>query len=154
MRIIRDRRRSVDVDEFLARPLFSYLATASEDGPRVSPVWFLWEGGALWIIGSRRADSFPARVELDARCSVAVIDFDRASGLVQHLGLRGRSTVEPFERERARRLLASYLGDDEARWDERFRETLSDPDNVLIRFLPETAVARDVSYEAGAQPPA
>ena len=41
-----------------------------------------------------------------------------------------------------------------ARWDERFRETLSDPDNVLIRFLPETAVARDVSYEAGAQPPA
>ena len=28
--------------------------------------------------------------------------------------------------------------------------TLSDPDNVLIRFLPETAVARDVSYEAGA----
>jgi hypothetical protein len=78
-----------------------------------------------------------------------VIDFDRASGLVQHVGLRGRSTVEPFERERARRLLASYLGDDEARWDERFRETLSDSDNVLIRFVPESAVVRDVSYEAG-----
>jgi hypothetical protein len=150
MRIIRDRPRSVDVDEFLARPLFGYLATASEAGPRVSPVWFLWEEGALWIIGSRRDDSFPARVERDARCSVAVIDFNWASGVVQHVGLRGRSTVEPFERQRARRLLARYLGEDQARWDERFRETLSDPDNVLIRFLPETAVARDVSYEARA----
>jgi Pyridoxamine 5'-phosphate oxidase len=152
--VIRDRPNSVDVDEFLARPLFAHLATASEQGPRVSPVWFLWEEGAVWVIGSRRDDSFPARVEHDGRCSVAVVDFDRKAGLVQHVGLRGAATVEPFERERARRLLARYLGDDEAGWDERFRQTLCDADNVLIRFVPATAVARDVSYGVGAYPPA
>jgi hypothetical protein len=44
------------------------------------------------------------------------------------------------------RLLARYLGPDEAQWDARFRESLSDPDTVFVRFEPETAVARDVSY--------
>lgn len=147
MRVIRDRPRSVDVDEFLARPLFAHLATASEEGPRESPVWFLWEDRALWIIGSRATDTFPHRIEREPRCAVGVVDFDRSIGLVQHVGLRGRATVEPFDAERARRLLSRYLGDDENAWDERFRGTLGDPDNVLIRFVPLTVVARDQSYE-------
>jgi hypothetical protein len=146
MEIIRDRPNSVDVDEFLARPLFAHLATASDQGPRVSPVWFLWEDRAVWIIGSRADDSFPQRIERDGRCSVSVVDFDETAGIVQHVGLRGEATVKPFERERARRLLVRYLGGDEARWDERFRATLGDSENVLVCFRPETAVARDVSY--------
>jgi hypothetical protein len=63
MRIIRDRSRSVDLDEFLSRPLFGYCATASEAGFRVSPVWFLWEEEAIWIMGNRQTDSFPARID-------------------------------------------------------------------------------------------
>jgi hypothetical protein len=38
MKIGRDRATSVDLDEFLSRPLFGYLATASDAGPRVSPI--------------------------------------------------------------------------------------------------------------------
>src|SRR5687768_257035 len=68
VRVIHDRPTSVDVDDLLARPLFAHLATASEDGPRESPVWFLWESGAIWIIGSRRTDTFPSRLESDSRC--------------------------------------------------------------------------------------
>lgn len=147
MRVIRDRPRSVDVDEFLARPLFAHLATESEEGPRESPVWFLWEDRAFWIIGSRATDTFPHRIEREPRCAIGVVDFDRSIGLVQHVGLRGRATVEPFDAERARRLLSRYLGDDENAWDARFRGTLGDPDNVLIRFVPLTVVARDQSYE-------
>jgi pyridoxamine 5'-phosphate oxidase-like protein len=146
MRIIRDRPRSVDIDEFLARPLFAHLATASEEGPRESPVWFLWEGEALWIIGSHLADTFPRRVVREPRCALGVVDFDRSTGLVQHVGLRGRATVEAFDAERARRLLSRYLGGDEGAWDERFRATLGDRDNVLVRFMPESVVARDLSY--------
>ena len=55
-----DRRlRSDDVDvvEFLARPLIAHLATASVDGPRNSPVWFLWEDEAIWLIGKTRTAS-------------------------------------------------------------------------------------------------
>lgn len=48
----------IDLDEFLARPLVAHLATASPDGPRESPVWFLWEQGSIWLVGTTR-DSFP-----------------------------------------------------------------------------------------------
>jgi len=149
--IIRDRAKSVDLEEFLARPLFGHLATASERGPRDSPVWFLWEDDAVWIIGSRVTDSFPDRVEADARCAVGIVDFDRRTGLVQHVGMRGRATVEPFDAQRARRLLTRYLGSDDRAWDDRFRATLTDPASehaVLLRFVPDTVVARDISFKA------
>jgi nitroimidazol reductase NimA-like FMN-containing flavoprotein (pyridoxamine 5'-phosphate oxidase superfamily) len=148
VKVIRDKPRSVDIEEFLARPLFAHLATASYEGPRESPVWFLWEDGAIWIIGSRATDTFPQRIESEPRCAIGIVDFDHSIGLVQHVGLRGRATVESFDASRARRLLTRYLGSDESAWDERFRATLSDPkDDVLIRFVPETIVARDQSYE-------
>jgi nitroimidazol reductase NimA-like FMN-containing flavoprotein (pyridoxamine 5'-phosphate oxidase superfamily) len=147
MKLIRDRPRSVDLDEFLARPLFAHLATASDDGPRDSPVWFLWEDGAIWIIGSRRDDSFPARLERNPRCAIGVVDFVQELGRVHHVGMRGRATIEPFDSKRAERLLVRYLGAGREAWDRRFRDTLVDPDNVLVRFVPDSVVARDVSYE-------
>ncbi|MBI3287260.1 MAG: pyridoxamine 5'-phosphate oxidase family protein [Chloroflexi bacterium] len=146
MKIIRDRERSVDLEEFLSRPLFAHLATASEHGPRESPVWFLWEDGALWIIGNRRTDTFPARIEHEPRCAMGIVDFDPMRGLVQHLGFRGKAFVERFDRDRAKRLLRRYLGEREEYWDPRFIESLGDPDNLFIRFVPETVVVRDVSY--------
>ncbi len=149
MEVIHDRERSVDLEEFLARPLFAHLATASEHGPRESPVWFLWEDKAVWIIGSRASDTFPARVDADARCAIGIVDFDGAAGLVQHVGMRGRATVEPFDSNRARRLLTRYLGPDERTWDRRFSRTLTNAGSeqaVLLRFVPETVIARDVSY--------
>jgi len=149
--VIRDRPRSVDLDEFLARPLFTHLATASEDGPRESPVWFLWEDDAIWIIGSRRTDSFPARLVDEPRCAIGIVDFDRDSGLVHHVGMRGRATIERFDPERARRLLARYLGDSADTWDSRFRDALTDPDNLFVRVVPDTVVVRDQSYELGAE---
>ena len=147
MKVVRDRPGSVDLDEFLARPLFAHLATASPEGPRESPVWFLWEDDAVWIIGSRRDDSFPARVEAEPRCAVGIVDFDRASGRVHHVGIRGRAGVEPFDRGRGERLLRRYLGRDLTTWPARFRDTLDDAENVLVRVEPATVVARDVSYD-------
>jgi hypothetical protein len=120
VKVIRNRPRSVDIDEFLSRPLFAHLATASEDGPRESP---------------------------EPRCAIGIVDFNRSEGRVHHAGLRGRATIERFGRGRARRLLRRYLGEDESQWDAaRFPEPLDYPDNVRVRFAPETAVARDRSY--------
>lgn len=156
MEVIRDRERSVELDEFLARPLFAHLATASQRGPRESPVWFLWEDDAVWIIGSRESDTFPARIAADARCAIGIVDFDRTSGLVQHVGMRGRATVHPFDPNRARRLLRRYLGNDERTWDPRFSTTVTTPATeqaVLLRFVPETVIARDVSYKPVPPPP-
>jgi hypothetical protein len=146
MKIIQDRPGSVDMDEVLSRPLFAHLSTASDEGPRDSPVWFLWEDGAVWIIGSSARDTFPARIEAEPRCAIGVVDFEVESGRVLHVGMRGVAAVERFDRARAQRLLSRYLGADPSAWDPRFQATLSDPDNVLVRFVAETVVARDVSY--------
>jgi len=132
--------------ELLSRPLFAHLATASEHGPRESPVWFLWEGGALWIIGNYKTDTFPKRIEREPRCAVGVVDFDAASGLVQHVGLRGRASLTPHDPARMERLLGRYMGERDA-WDARFVEILDDADYIFVRFEPETVVVRDQSYE-------
>ena len=151
MKVIRDRPRGVDLDEFLSRPLLAHLATTCEQGPRDSPVWFSWEQEAVWIIASRATDTFPTRIEREPRCAIGIVDFDPRIGLVQHVGMRGRATVEPFDADRARRLLARYLGADQTRWDRRFRATVRSPaaeQTILVRFVPETVVARDVSFIA------
>lgn len=146
MRVIRDGSRgSFDLDEFLSRPLFAHLATASEHGPRHSPVWFAWEEGAIWIIGDG-GDTFPGRIEQDPRCAVGVVDFDPGTGLVQHAGFRGRATVKPFDRDRVRRLLSRYLPGEGNGWDGNFQEALDDTGLVFVRFEPETVVIRDQSY--------
>ncbi|HEV2864170.1 MAG TPA: pyridoxamine 5'-phosphate oxidase family protein [Pyrinomonadaceae bacterium] len=136
------------MEEVLSRPLFAHLATASAEGPRESPVWFLWEGGALWIIGNRVTDSFPSRIERDERCAVGVVDFDAETGLVLHVGFRGRARLEGHDPARMERLLGRYMGE-RGRWDPRFVEILDDPDYVFVRFEPETAVVRDQSYKVG-----
>jgi Pyridoxamine 5'-phosphate oxidase len=146
MKLIHDRPRAVDLEEFLSRPLFAHLASGSEEGPRESPVWFLWEDGVVWIIGSLRDDSFPRRIECEPRCALGIVDFDPKHGVVHHVGMRGRASIEAFDRDRATRLLRRYLGDRVEAWDRRFQDTLDDADNVLVRFEPETIVARDQSY--------
>lgn len=140
----------IGIDEFLDRRLFCFLAGLStRDEPRVSPLWFLWEDGSLWIIADTEK-TYPDRVEYSERAAVAVVDFDPTTGLVQHVGFRGEASLEAFDPDRAQRLLEKYLGEPD-RWDEsRFGDPHEYGDQFkLIRFTPETAVARDVSYDSG-----
>ncbi|HKR00537.1 MAG TPA: pyridoxamine 5'-phosphate oxidase family protein [Pyrinomonadaceae bacterium] len=132
--------------DLLSRPLFAHLATASESGARSSPVWFLWEEGSLWIIGNYRTDSFPKRIEQDPRCAIGIVNFDVATGLVQHVGFRGRAFLQPHDEERVKRLLSRYMGKLD-NWDPRFVEILGDEDYIFIRFEPGTVVVRDQSYQ-------
>ncbi|XEC96527.1 pyridoxamine 5'-phosphate oxidase family protein [Paenibacillus tarimensis] len=147
MKIIRDRSRSFELNEFLKRPLFAHLATASDEGPRESPVWFHWEVGQIWIIGTA-SDSFPGRIEKEPKCAIGIIDFDVESGKVYHAGFRGHAVVKAFDKHMANKLLARYLGPHQESWDPRFKEL--DVSNVLICFTPETVVVRDQSYIAAA----
>jgi nitroimidazol reductase NimA-like FMN-containing flavoprotein (pyridoxamine 5'-phosphate oxidase superfamily) len=160
MKVVRETGSHFDLDDdaargliedVLSRPLFAHLATASDEGPRESPVWFLWEGGALWFIGNYETDTFPKRIEREPRCAVGVVDFDASTGLVRHVGFRGRARLTPHDPERMVRLLSRYMGAVE-RWDPRFVEILDDADYVFVRFEPETAVARDQSYELKGAP--
>jgi hypothetical protein len=134
-----------DLDEFLARPLYAHLATSSERGPRESPVWFHWDGTALWIIGGT---SFPQNLKRDPRCALGIVDWDRHSGRSHHVGLRGRAEVLPFDVGMARTIFRRYFGPDEKEWDRRFDDVLGGELGLeMVRFVPETVVMRDQSYK-------
>ena len=110
-------------------------------------MWFLWEDEALWIIGDEQTDTFPKRIQAEPHCAVSIVDFDILSGQVEHVGMRGHAAVIPLDVNRARRLLRRYLGGREETWDMRFRGALESSDTLLVRFIPETVVVRDVSFQ-------
>ncbi|MEU6915006.1 pyridoxamine 5'-phosphate oxidase family protein [Streptomyces olindensis] len=135
-----------DLDAFLRRPLTARLAT---NGPTVRPVWFLWEGGAFWVLTGPWARLFD-RVRADPEVALVVDECDLATGLVRQVIARGRAELLPFDVERGRRKLVRYLGADEERWDERFVHYLYDDPTqrgtVWLRLKPVSLVAHDLSY--------
>jgi nitroimidazol reductase NimA-like FMN-containing flavoprotein (pyridoxamine 5'-phosphate oxidase superfamily) len=133
-----------DIEEFLSRPLFAHIATLGDCGPCETPVWFLWEEGALWIIASS-AGTLPKRLGKDERTAIGIVDFDLEQGFLQHLGFRGVATVVPMDQDRRTRLVRRYLGHED-QWSIWFKESVVDRQDVLVKFVPDSAVARDQSY--------
>jgi hypothetical protein len=136
-----------DIDAFLRQPLFAHLATASPDGPRESPVWFLWEAQELWLVANTR-DSFPKRLRVEPRCAVGIVEFDLPRGRLRHVGIRGTGAIEPLDRTRLYRFLSRYLGNDEIEWNSSFRSRVIDRLELMVRIKPLSIVARDQSYFA------
>jgi hypothetical protein len=133
-----------DVDEFLARPLTARVAT---DGPTVRPTWYLWEGGAFWIL-SGPWSRLPARIRARPRIALTVDVCELDTGLVRQVLASGDAELRPFDVARGRRKLGRYLGADEERWDPRFRAYLhGDPGTVWVHLRPSRLVAADLSYE-------
>jgi pyridoxamine 5'-phosphate oxidase-like protein len=132
-----------DVDAYLAAPLVAHVAAA---GPTVRPVWFLWEEEAFWwLTGSW--SRLPRLVAEDPRMALVVDSCDLATGRTLQVTASGRAELRPFDPDRARRKLRRYLGDDEERWDGRFRrETFEDPTAGFLRLRPDRLRARDVSF--------
>jgi hypothetical protein len=136
-----------DIDTFLQQPLLAHLATASPDGPRDSPVWFLWEDRELWLVGNGR-DSFPKRIRAEPRCAVGIVEFDLARGRLRHVGIRGNGSIEPIDTARLHRFLSRYLGENEREWNGHFFSRVIDGLELMVRIEPSSIVARDQSYFA------
>jgi hypothetical protein len=132
----------------LSLPLMANLATVEADGaPRNAPLWFHWEDDALWMPGDAGGSSV-RRLVHDPRCAVEIVDYDNRAGILRHVGLRGRATVEPMDTALFRRLLARYLGP-EGTWNPWFIANVAridDPDGRLIRLVPYSIFTNDVSH--------
>ena len=140
--------RAFDPEVVLAMPLMANLGTLSQSGPRNAPVWFLWEGGALWMLGSAGGCTL-CRLQADPRCAVEIVHFDNPGGVLLHLGVRGVGQVLPMDAGRFRRMLAKYLGPDQAAWNPWFIANIAaidDPDGRLIRLEPDSVFTNNVSY--------
>ncbi|MFE6616696.1 pyridoxamine 5'-phosphate oxidase family protein [Amycolatopsis sp. NPDC057786] len=135
-----------DVDEFLACPLTARVAAA---GPTVRPTWYLWEKRAFWILTGPWA-RLASLVRESPSIAVTVDVCDVGTGRVRQVLARGEAEVLPFDVPRGRRLLSRYLGQDEHKWDARFRSYLhDDPEvkgTVWVRMVPKRFVAEDLGY--------
>ena len=136
-------------EDVLRLPLVANLASCDIDGsPRNSPVWYHWEEGALHML-SDASSSSSRRILNDPRVAVEIIDYDNSHGILRHLGMRGRATVEMMNQALFRRLLSRYLGSDEAGWNPWFIENvarISDPSGRLIRLVPSSIFTNNVSF--------
>ena len=125
----------------------------ASNGPPVRPTWYLWEDQSFWILSGPWAKLL-GRVEKDPALAVTVDICDLSQGLIRQVVGQGRGEILPFDRPRGRRKLVRYLGSDEARWDDRFRDYLrGDPTEtgaVWIRLSPRSLTALDLSYRSSA----
>jgi PPOX class probable F420-dependent enzyme len=62
-----------EMASFLAGQRTCRFATAGPDGPHVSPVWFVWDGQALWVYSLTRSQRW-ANVGRDPRVAVVADD--------------------------------------------------------------------------------
>jgi len=132
----------------LSRPLVASLATVTASRhPRTTPVWFTWENDALWMLSDVSASS-AQRIAANPAVAVDIVDHDNAAGILRHLGLRGRASLEPMDKPLFRRLLTRYLGPDEAQnqWFIQNVARIDDPGGRLIRLVPDSTFTNDVSF--------
>lgn len=144
---------SFDVDAFLHRPLVGRIATS---GPRVLPVWYVWEEASFWVLTgpwSRLARSLGE----DPAATMVVDSCDLVTGETLQVIATGTAEIVDFEVARGRRMLSRYLGPDIDGWDARFRAYVTEPiieGTVWVRLRPDRVVARDQSFHpATAAPP-
>lgn len=80
-----------EVDSFLAGERTCRVATVGADGPHATPLWFGWDGRALWLYSLSRSRRW-ADLGRDPRVAV-VVDAGHGYDELRGVELRGRVEV-------------------------------------------------------------
>jgi hypothetical protein len=80
-----------EVDAFLAEQRTCRVATVGRNGPHATPLWFVWQDGALWLTSLSRSQRW-TDLQNDPRIAV-VVDAGEAYGELRGVELRGRVEV-------------------------------------------------------------
>ncbi len=108
-----------EMDAFLSAERTCRVGTVTRDGPHVTPLWFVWDGAALWLhslVNSQRWTD----LERDPRVSVSV-DAGEAYGELRGVELRGevapvgdvpRTDESPELADAERRFARKYFDSD------------------------------------------
>jgi hypothetical protein len=80
-----------EIDAFLAEQRTCRVATVGRNGPHATPLWFVWQGGALWLTSLSRSQRW-TDLQNDPRVAV-VVDAGEAYGELRGVELRGRVEV-------------------------------------------------------------
>ena len=132
-----------EMGSFLAEQRTCRFATAGPDGPHVSPVWFVWDGQALWVYSLTRSQRW-ANVSRDARVAVVADDGHHYHEL-RGVEIEGEAAVigpvprtgdedEPELAEPERLMAAKYFGHPDMTHDGR---------HAWLRITPSKVVSWD-----------
>ena len=134
---------ATEIDAFLrARPVCRVAATASDGHPHISPLWFVWDGGALWLNSLVRSRRW-ADVVKQGRLAVVVDEGGYDFLALRGVELRGPAEVvgevprtgEPFgELAEPERLFGEKYAGGRFRYDGR---------HGWLRLVPEETVSWD-----------
>jgi len=127
-----------ELDAFLAEQRTCRVATASELGPHLTPLWYVWDGTALWltsIVSSQRwtdlARDPRVAVLVDAGEDYAELRGVELRGRVETVGEAPRTGLpEPPLDEPERLFARKYLGGDVMHHDGRHAWLRLVPDKV------------------------
>lgn len=130
---------TTDLETFLARPLLARLGTANPTTgqPHVTPVWYLWEDGTLWISvfsSTRKGRELLA----NPRCSV-VIDVDESGLSLRAVLCEGTAELltgpTDFNITMFTRIYTRYLGPEGVLAADP-QEWIHSPENLLVKLTP------------------
>jgi PPOX class probable F420-dependent enzyme len=130
------------IETFLQAPRHAILATIGSDGsPQLSPVWFLYEEGRLYI--SAGAGAVKVRnLRRDLRFSVCI---DASHPDARYVILRGAATiVEPHDplQETMRWRIIRHYHETEAE-ALAYYASVQDFESVLLVVIPEKIISQD-----------
>ena len=80
-----------ELDAFLTEERTCRVATVGSTGPHVTPLWFVWHGGAVWLTSLSRSQRW-TDLHRDPRVAV-VVDAGEAYGELRGVELRGHVEV-------------------------------------------------------------
>ncbi|MCX4091936.1 pyridoxamine 5'-phosphate oxidase family protein [Nocardia sp. alder85J] len=116
-----------EVDAFLTEERTCRVATAGPDGPHLTPLWFVWDGAALWLNSVVKSQRW-TDIARDPQVAV-LIDGGHAFNELRGVEIRGRlesvgevprtGTPDSALAEPERRFARKYTGRDEMHYDGR-----------------------------------
>jgi Pyridoxamine 5'-phosphate oxidase len=131
-----------ELDAFLAAERTCRVATTSPQGPHNTPLWFVWDGTALWLTSIVKSQRW-TDLERDPRVSI-LVDAGEAYDELRGVELRGEvefvgeapRTPEPNEQLAGPELLMArkYFGSDTFHYDGR---------HAWLRLVPEKITSWD-----------
>lgn len=140
-----------EVDGFLGEERVCRVASVGADGPHVVPMWFVWDGKALWLNSTFRSQRW-RDVERDPRVSVVVdvgVEFNELRGVELSGSAVVASEVPRTDEPRA------DLAEVERRYAEKYSgaaDFVPDGRHAWLRLTPARLVSWDFRKNPALRP--
>jgi len=133
------------MNEFLAGPYVARVGTIGSEGePHVTPMWFMWDGESIYVIGRKRS-SWVEDMRRDPRVSVLI---DDAGASEFKISIEGTAQVMNTSWvETGKKMSVKYFGN---KTGMGYLEATLDQPRFLVKIAPKKITTWEVAPEKAA----